>query len=203
MKLIAFLLGVGLSIAACASNEARIEDYGEDNRALILIDLQVDFLEGSGRMPVAQDQVAQVIGTANRLAAEFSARGLPLLSIVNRFKASDIGNLFRNFAAIEGSPGAALDPRVMVAGPILSKSADDAFSNPALGAWLEERRINHLVIAGVFAEGCVAATAQGALRRGYRVSIPASGLGSSDDASLNRALRSLREAGVEVIDEYR
>ena len=43
-----------------------IADRG-GRRALLLLDFQADFLEATGRLPVAQEQVLPMLAAANRL----------------------------------------------------------------------------------------------------------------------------------------
>ena len=53
-----------------------------------------------------------------------------------KFNRFDIGNLFRGFAAIQGSAGSALDPRVTSKGcAYLPKHCADAFSNSDSGIY--------------------------------------------------------------------
>jgi len=69
--------------------------------ALLLIDLQIDFLADNGRMPVGGANAERVISVANRLVELFEERRWPIIVIFNQFKQSDfLGNFFRRYAAI-------------------------------------------------------------------------------------------------------
>ncbi|MHB8382294.1 MAG: hypothetical protein ACYDC3_08125, partial [Candidatus Binataceae bacterium] len=47
-----------------------------DVTALLVLDLQVDFVERSGKMPIAPDQMDQVLTTSNRAIEAAAARRL-------------------------------------------------------------------------------------------------------------------------------
>jgi nicotinamidase-related amidase len=151
---------------------------------------------------VAEDQVEPLLETARALTSDARARGLPVIRVENVFAPLDPGNLFRNGAVVRGSEGAAWDPRAPAeADGIFEKDAPDAFSNDAFDAALRERQVDHLVIAGVFADGCVRWTAKGALNRGYRVTLVRSGVAAGTEEARSSALDTLIAEGVEVQDE--
>jgi nicotinamidase-related amidase len=78
------------------------------------------------------------------------------------------------------------------------KAAGSAFTDPALGAALDARGVRHLVIAGLFAKGCVRATAEDALHRGLTVEVLGDAVACSSDRSRDRALRRLARGGAHV-----
>jgi nicotinamidase-related amidase len=126
--------------------------------------------------------------------------------IANQFSPSDwVGNFFRNQSAIRGSAGAALDSRIATDGwPVFTKEKADAFSNPELVSYLGAQETTHLVIAGVFAEGCVRATATGAVRRGYHVTVVSDGVESDTEWKKRFGLWSIRRSGAQILtsDEF-
>jgi len=165
--------------------------------ALLAMDLQRDFLSPAGRLPIAERQIAGVLAAANLVLERCAADGVPVIYIRNAFRPLDPSNLLRNRAAIAGTPGAALEPRVVQVTPAkhLLKRRPDAFSNPALGACLAESGAEELLIAGVFADACVAATARSALRRGFKVTLLTDAIGAASDAARERAFASLGRSG--------
>ena len=171
-----------------------------DRRALVLLDFQRDFLADDGRMPVARHHVAPVLAATRCAVDEARLRGDLIVTVGNEFRRGDvIGNLLRRRAAVWGSAGTAWDDRIDVEDALyVPKSAGSAFSNPALGTALDGRGIKHLVIAGVFARGCVRATAEAALRRGLTVEILGDAVACSSDRSRDRALRLLADGGAYV-----
>jgi nicotinamidase-related amidase len=171
-----------------------------------MIDLQVDFLAADGRLPVDRDDAQQAIATANAVVDGRTLRGATPVFIVNQFPASArIGNFFRHGAAIAGTPGAALDGRVRrpVEARVMAKSAPSAFTNPELDRWLKAGGVRELYMFGVYAEGCVRATALDARERGYEVTVPVDALGSNAAWKRRYAQWALRRAGVHLVPTLR
>lgn len=167
------------------------------SRALILLDFQHDFLADDGRLPIARHQIGPVLA-ASRLAVDHAqGRGHLIIKVGNEFKRVDVlGNLFRRWAAVAGSPGAAWDSRINPDDTLfLWKSAGSAFTNPALDSALQARGVRTVSIAGLFAKGCVKATAEAALRRGYAVELLRDAIGCSSDRSRGQALKHLSRQG--------
>lgn len=175
--------------------------------AVLLMDLQRDFLAGPGaRLPVRDEDAQRVIDAANAVLRGTAFPGSLPVAVVNRFPASDrIANFFRNRAALEGSPGAEPDERVALRPEVnvFSKQRASAFSNPALARYLDANGVTELVVLGVFAEGCVRATALDARRRGYRVTVPLDAIGTSSRLRHRFAAWSLHRAGVELPPSWR
>jgi nicotinamidase-related amidase len=174
--------------------------------ALLLVDLQIDFLANEGRLPVGEANAERIIDVANRMAALFAEQQCPVVLIANQFKRSDtLGNFFRGYAAMEGSEGGCIDPRVLVRDArSFSKAKSSAFTNPDLADHLKAALIDRLVICGVYAEGCVRATAFDALRAGLETVVISDGVASKRTATYKWALTHMRKRGVRVVsmDEY-
>lgn len=174
--------------------------------ALLLIDLQKDFLAETGRMPVGSAQAKKVIATANQLIRFFNKRRWPIMDICNNFKQNDfIGNFFRKHAAMEGSEGAEMDPRIIDHGATcFPKSRSSAFSNPYLVEYLKQKGIEQIVICGVYAEGCVRSTALDARRAGLGVTLISDGVASNRAFTYRWALRRMQRKGVRIqsLGEY-
>ncbi|TCO80544.1 nicotinamidase-related amidase [Plasticicumulans lactativorans] len=172
--------------------------------AVLLMDLQVDFLDtAQGRMPVDAPGAARVIVAANAVLAGRALPGALPVAIVNAFPRSQrVRNRFRNHAAVAGSAGAAIDPRIQLPRglAVFSKAQGDAFSNPELHAFLQSESVTRVCIVGVFAEGCVRATALGARALGYAVSVPLEAIATDARWKLWLAQRSLRAHGVRVVE---
>ena len=159
------------------------DDDGMSRTAVLMLDLQVDFLDsGRGRMPVDEAGSARVIEAARKVLLGAALPGAPVAVIVNAFPRSQrLRNFFRRNAAVAGSAGAALDPRLAIpAGtPVFAKDRPDAFSNPRLDDYLRSHGVTRVCIIGVFAEACVRATALGARVHGYEVCVPLEGIASN------------------------
>lgn len=172
-------------------------------KALVLIDLQYDFLNASGRMPAGQHQIEPMLAQIHCAAAAANSAGDPVIGVVNRFARLDPGNLFRRFAAVAGSPGAAWDERAPNANAgTFPKASGSAFSNPEFESALRSRAVGEIVLTGVYTSGCIAATAKGGMRRGFKVSLLASGTADSSEKARQSAIRRLERAGVRILDGY-
>jgi nicotinamidase/pyrazinamidase len=168
--------------------------------ALLVLDLQVDFVDPAGRLPISRDQISPVLAAANRAIAAANGH-LAVAYIGNEYGFWDIpGNWFRRGAAMKSSFGSALDPLVTrIAGaPYFAKHRGDAFSNDALERFLVSNDIERVVLAGVYADACIYCTARSAINRGYRVTVLADAVGAASDEDRRAALRSLSRLGVEV-----
>lgn len=171
--------------------------------ATLLMDLQVDFLSPIGaRMPVDPSDALRVINVANAvLAGKLASTSLPIF-IVNEFpKLARIGNFFRRGAAVVGTPGANLDPRLTPKAGVrsFSKSSPSAFSNPDLEPFLKANAVRQLYVIGVFAEGCVRATAIEGVRKGFDVVVPLDAIGTNNEIKRKFAKWAMRRAGVTLI----
>lgn len=168
--------------------------------AALLLDLQTDFLASSGaRMPVGDLEAHRVLDAANAvLAGRALAGALPVL-VINHFPRSAwLLNLFRNGAAMVGTPGASLDARLRAAPEvrIFPKASSSAFANPDLAPYLKANAVEKLFVLGVYAEGCVRATAIEAIRLGYEVVVPLEAVGTNSEVKRRFAVWAMRRAGV-------
>jgi nicotinamidase-related amidase len=176
-------------LAACdrATTGPRIPVYERPQTALVIVDAQETFLAPEGVPSVAQSQVAPMLAVTNRLLREAPSLGVDVV-----------------FVTSDSPPGGAIDARVVRgAAPVFSKSRADAFSNAELDGFLRSRSIDHLVLAGVFADRCVYYTAQGAMNRGYKVKVVGDAVAAASDPRRDRALEQLRREGAEIIDGER
>jgi nicotinamidase-related amidase len=191
MKLKRASLTVGclaLVLAACerATTGERIPIYDRPQVALLVVDLQKEFLDPGGRRAVAPSQVAPMLAAANRLVANARTLGVELVYTQS------------------GAAGGELDPRLQhPSGPVFRKDRADAFSNPELDQFLRSSAVDHLLVVGVFADRSVYYTAEGAMNRGYKVQVVRDAVAAGSDARRDHALAALERAGVELIDSER
>lgn len=140
--------------------------------ALLLIDCQDDFLARPGLVP---DRVSLTERAAHVLA-RWRALGLPVAHVhtVTEVDGDDRMPHWRQAGlrlCVAGSAGAAPPPALApLAGELVArKRFYSGFADPALDAWLRERGIGRLVLAGVYLHACVRGTALDAYERGYEV----------------------------------
>jgi nicotinamidase-related amidase len=174
--------------------------------AVLLMDLQRDFLDRSGgRMPVDEEGAQAVIRVANAvLSRRLLAEALPVL-VKNQFPATArVANFFRHGAAVRGTAGAEFDPRLVRSGSelVITKSSPSAFSNPELEPYLRIHGVQDLYLLGVFAEGCVRSTAVEAVQRGYTVHLIVNAVATNAPWKKAFALWSMARAGVHVLSGF-
>lgn len=157
--------------------------------ALVMIDMQRDFLEPGGFGAALGNDVAQLqpaIGPARRLLAGWRAAGLPVVHTRETHapdlsdcpaskrlrgpagrRIGDPGPLGR--ILIRGEPGAEIVPDLApaVGERIIDKPGKGAFHATDLAAQLNEAGVTHLVLAGVTTEVCVQSTMREANDRGF------------------------------------
>lgn len=175
--------------------------------ALLVLDMQNDFLDHDGAFPVDPDQGETALGSINGLLraqqeeADIGRAGMLVAYAKNEFDPADPANPFRGNSAIEGSQGAELDERVLrIDAPLFSKKESDAFSNDAFDGWLREQEVTHVYLTGVYSDGCVYATALAAKQRGYDVTIVQDAVATETDARLDASLDTLAHEGFQLRD---
>jgi nicotinamidase-related amidase len=164
-------------------------DLDRDHAALIIIDMQRDFVEPGGFGETLGNKVAllqAIIPATTRLLTAFRAGGLPVIHTREchrpdlsdcppakrergkpALRIGDPGPMGR--ILISGEPGADIIPELYpVEGEIvLDKPGKGAFYATPLGEILAERNIRQLVFAGVTTEVCVQTTMREANDRGF------------------------------------
>lgn len=171
--------------------------------AVLLMDLQKDFLNGKGgRMPVDGLGADAVLQAANEvLSKRVLAEALPIL-VLNQFPATArIANFFRKGAAVAGSTGAELDARLESSGSakVIAKASPSAFSNPELEQYLRAHGVQELYVLGVFAEGCVRSTVVEAVKRGYTVHVIENAVATNAAWKKRFALWAMKRAGAKIV----
>ncbi|MHB8627819.1 MAG: cysteine hydrolase family protein [Aggregatilineales bacterium] len=172
--------------------------------ALLAIDFQVDFLDSHGRYPVAIHQIAPMLTTTNRLIAAALSYGTMVIYIGNEYSPRDLLNMFRNSAAIKGSSGVRIDPRLThINDHYFAKDKSSAFTNSKLDVFLHEQGIKQLLLTGVYATACVRRTAMDGLKHGYQVSIVSDAIADKSDQHRDAGLKELERKGVHILTSER
>jgi len=151
--------------------------------ALLLVDLQNDFLGAAGLEPEA----SLLVRHAARLLCGVRALGFPVIHAVTSVDPSGDDRMPHWKAAgtwkcVAGTRGAASPPELSPSGSetVVSKTFFSAFGSPDLDAALARSGADTLVLAGVHLHGCVRATALDAYPRGFEVWIAEDAVGSDD-----------------------
>ena len=140
--------------------------------ALVVVDVQRDFLARPGLTPSAEHLVARVA----ELVAAFRARGLPVLHVQTRTRADGADRMphWREFgltACVEGTPGAEAPGGV---GPhdgelLVTKQHYRGFGDPVVAPWLRARGVDRVVVCGLYTHACVRETVLDAYEAGFEV----------------------------------
>jgi nicotinamidase/pyrazinamidase len=171
------------------------------NKALLVVDIQNDFTGQKARMPAEKSQANEIIRNINNLVGYSQYNEWVVIYIGNEYSSFDPLNVFRNFAAIKGSEGVKLDPKLAVINQnYFSKKTEDAFSNLELLTFLKQSKINEILVTGVYAEACILQTIKGGLRNGFLVKAIADGIGTKSQKKRQSCLDKYKKLGAKVLD---
>ena len=168
--------------------------------ALLLIDLQRDFLEPGGFGEMLGNDVSQlrrVIEPNRQLLAAWRAKALPVMhtreghrpdlsdlpaakKIRGRGKTSIGDNGPMGRILVRGEAGHDIIPELypLPSEPVIDKPGKGAFFATDLHAILQNKEITHLIVTGVTTEVCVNTTVREANDRGYECLVPEDCVGS-------------------------
>jgi nicotinamidase-related amidase len=172
------------------------------NIALLVLDIQKDYIGDQARMSVAKHQIEPMLERVNTIIDQANNQGIPVVYIGNEFEPKQfIANFLRKNSALKGSKGAELDERLRRVNDLyFSKNKANALSNSELVSYLTANGVKHIVIVGLFAEGCVSATALGSIRKNFTATVVRDAVASVNDTKRVKALNTLSSHGVNVID---
>ncbi|GGR78751.1 amidase [Streptomyces aureoverticillatus] len=186
-------------------------------RALIVVDVQNDFCEGgslavSGGADVAA-AITELIGQAPPCYRHVVATRDHHVDPGDHF--SDRPDFVDSWPphCVAGTEGVGFHPNFAPA--VASGGIDAVFDKGAhtaaysgfegvdengvsLAAWLRERKITEVDVVGIATDHCVRATALDALREGFRTHVLLDLTAGVSEATTQRALDELREAGAEL-----
>lgn len=109
-------------------------------------------------------------------------------------------NKFAPFQAYEGTEEIELVQNLHItSNNMFSKFKGNAFTNPALCEFLKKHNIECVEIVGVDGGGCVALTALGAIKEGYKVIVNETAVGTMFDKNRDKYYKKLREVGADFI----
>jgi nicotinamidase-related amidase len=202
MKYLIFIVSLFL-IFSCRSLDEPINigKYDNPQKALLVIDMQIDYIDEKGKFPIEKSQINNLIENVNNIIAAFNYNNYQIIYFKRKFRKNDIKNIFRNFAAVEGTAGTEIDPRIqIVSDNIFDKFTTSVFSNKLFEDFLISNRINELYLCGVMADQCVYETALSAYNKGYIVNYFSNAVGSLNVKNIENAIRKLNKRGVNIIE---
>lgn len=178
---------------------------GTDRDALVIVDVQGDFVSGSLAVPGG----AEVIPPLNRAAAAFAARGLPV--VATRDWHPDDHVSFHEQGGpwpphcVAGTPGAdSAEGLELPDGAVIVEKADtaaveaySAFSGTSLADDLRARGVRRLLVGGLATDYCVLNTVTDALAEGFDVVVLDDAIRAVDVTPCDgdRAKTAMRDAG--------
>lgn len=160
-----------------------------DGLALLIIDMQRDFLEPGGFGDALGNDVTRlqaIVPTVKQLLEAFRDRKLPIFHTIEchqpdlsdcppskrhrgrgELKIGDVGPMGR--ILVLGEPGNAIIPELapLNSETVITKPGKGAFYRTNLEALLHEQGITHLLVTGVTTEVCVQTTMREANDRGF------------------------------------
>ncbi len=132
-------------------------------RALLVIDVQNEYFDFAGRLPVSYPA-----GSLENILEAMDAareRGIPVAVIQHR-AASEDSPVFRfRSQAWELHPEVARRPRDILIG----KTLPGSFTGTELGQWLKQNRTDTVTVSGYMTQMCCDTTARQAFHRGFNV----------------------------------
>ena len=138
--------------------------------ALVLIDLQNEYLAG----PLALPDAHAAIASAAKLLARARNNGAAIIHVAHKGKP---GSLFDR-AAERGAIVSALTP--LGGEPVIEKELPNAFAGTDLQARLAATGLENIILAGFMTHMCISSTARAALDLGFRVTIDADSCATRD-----------------------
>lgn len=163
-------------------------------KALIIVDMLVDFVDGKLANPRAQ----QILEPLQRLLDHARESGWVVVFSNDAHRPDDPELKVWGEHAMEGDPGAqvisALAPQPGEREMISPKRAYGAFDNTGLDEQLKAHGVEEVVITGQHTHICVRHSSYGALIRGYDVVVPRDAVCAFEGVDENEALEYLKMA---------
>ena len=185
--------------------------YAQAVRALVIVDVQNDFCEGGSLAVEGGGEVARAI------SQHLEAGGYDYV-VASRDFHIDPGSHFSARPdyvnswprhCVVGSGGADFHPDLDTShiGTVFSKGAHEAAysafdgrdeAGTLLAAWLRERGVDELDVAGIATDYCVRATAVSAAQEGFRTRVLLAMTAGVDPTTTAESIDAMRAAGAQV-----
>ncbi len=200
-----------------------------NRRALLLVDLQNDFVEGGA---LAVEGGRDIVAIANQLMCKFDlviatqdwhpadhqsfASQHPELNIGDSFQLGELPQTAWPDHCVQGSQGAEFVETLNVdrIGRVVRKGTDrdiDSYSgfydnghhrSTGLADYLREQNVSHVLVMGLATDYCVRATVLDALQEGLRTTLIVDGCRGVElhQGDIDRAIGEMESAGAVLID---
>jgi len=171
--------------------------------ALLLVDLQRDFLEREGLAP----RPGRIVESAAELLEGCRALGVPVVHVHTRIRPDGSDRIPHwkrrgTWICLDGTPGVlAPEPlRPLEGEPVCPKRFFSAFGCEALEETLRRAGIDVLIVAGLYLHGCVRSTVLDAYERGYEVWVAEDAVGSTEPEQAEAARDFLAPRAASFLD---
>lgn len=142
----------------------------DDKRALIVIDMQNDYLWEKRKQMFSYD-TAELVGAVNRAIKKYNDEGCDIIYIAQMFP-NIITNKWIIGFSIKGTEGAELFKGLDIVSDLyFEKNLPDTYSSKAFRTHTEKQGYSEIILCGLDECGCVGATAKGAAKTGAKVTM--------------------------------
>jgi nicotinamidase-related amidase len=166
------------------------------NKVLFVIDMQ-NVCVGKNHANLFHYDNETLIKNVNSVISEYAKD--QVIYIENIMKDNFI-NRFAPFKAFEGSDEVLLVEGLSIVNDIrIKKYKGDAFTNPELYKLLKDKGIDEIELTGVDGGGCVAMTAFGAIKAGFKVIVNRNAVGITFQKQADKYNKKLERLGARFI----
>lgn len=163
-------------------------------KALLVIDMQ-NVCVGDNHATYFKYNNTDLVEAVNEV---IDANKDNMVIYIKNIMKKNIPNKFAPFHAYENTEEVELVNNLqIVSDNIFTKYEGNAFSNSALNEFLKKGNIECVEVIGVDGGGCVALTALGAIKEGYKVIVNEKAIGTMSVRAKNKYFKKLKDAGAE------
>ncbi len=159
--------------------------------ALIVVDMQRDFVEPTGKLPVPT--APQTVPVIRRLLQQARSAGVRVFYTLDTHLKEDPEFALWGEHVVEGTPGWEIvdDLKPQEGDILIRKTRYDGFYGTPLDEYLRLFGIRHVVVTGTVANICVLHTAGSAALRFYKVVVPVDAISALHPFDLWATLRQI------------
>ncbi len=176
-----------------------------EGSALIIVDVQNDFMPG-GSLPVPSGD--KVIPVINKLIEGFKGKGMAVIASRDWHPEDHISFKQWPVHCVQGTKGAEFHPLLELPADVIviskgtspDKEAYSAFKDTELEAKLKELGIKRLFVTGVATEYCVKETVLDALERGYQTFVVLDAIKGIKEDDEERAKEEMLNKGAVLLE---
>lgn len=166
-------------------------------KALLVIDMQ-ELCVGKNHSAYFKYDCEKLIQSVNEV---IDANENNMIIYIKNVIKKDTVNKYAQYLAHEGTKESELVSSLhIVSHYVFTKHQADAFTNPKLNEFLKAHNIECVEIIGIDGGGCVALTALGAIKAGYRVIVNESAIQTMFEKNKEKCYKKLREMGASFVD---